>query len=556
MNGIEAALEILAQAGVRHLFGNPGTTELPLNVALRTDTRFQYLFGLHEIPVMGMADGFAMASGQLAVVNLHVACGLGNAMGMLYNAFLEGTPLLVTTGDQDRRLAIGSPVLSGDLLAMARPCTKWAAQVTRLEDLPNLLRQAIQVARTPPTGPVFLSIPLDLQQALAADLDLRAPLRLDVQARPARAALETAARYLAEAQRPVILAGSRVTEANGVDALAALAELLGAPVFSEATPSHGRLPLAPTHPLSAGPLSPWAADVQSQLADYDTILAVGLNVMRWYIHQPIDQVFPPGARLIHLDSSAAEIGKNYPVDVGLWGDVQEGLSELRTMVPRLTSEAQAHQGQVRAQQIAEHHARQRQRVYEEVVAESAGSRFTAKALMYGLSRVLPPDIVVVEEAITTHQHLFEHLGMVRRAEHFFAQRGWSLGWGLGCALGVQLAWPERPVLALLGDGSALYGIQGLWSAAHHQLPVTLVIANNGQYRILKQCGDRLDLPELYEPDCPGVNLTQPAVDFVQLAAAFGVSARRVSTADELSQAVDESLRSERPQLIEASIVEA
>ncbi len=553
MNGIQIALEILFEAGVRHLFGNPGTTELPLNAALRNDSRFQYLFGLHEIPVMGMADGWAMATRKLAVVNLHVACGLGNAMGMLYNAFIEGTPLLVTTGAPDRKLAMGDPVLAGPMLAMAKPCTKYAAEVTRLEDLPDRLRHAVQAALTPPTGPVFLSIPLDIQLELAEELACHAPHALETRLRPARAAVDAAAAQLLRAARPVILAGSRVMEAQADRALAQLAERLGAPIFSEATPSHGRLPIVPSHPLYAGPLSPWHSDVQQQLAHYDTILAIGLNVMRWYIHEPIDQVFPDHSSLIHLDVTSSEIGRNYRTDVGVWGDLQESLSELNEQLAARWTAEHSDRAAQRGSLCVEQIKRRRDTLREEVTREMAGPHLTSKGLMGALASALPREIVIVEEAITTHQHLFEHLEIVHRAENFFAHRGWGLGWGIGCALGVKLAWPDRPVLALIGDGAAMYGIQGLWSAAHHQLPVVFVIAKNGQYQILKQCGDRLDLSVLRDPACPGMNLDRPSVDFVQLSESLGVRATRVDSAPALRDAVAQALSRNEPYLIEAVV---
>ena len=170
--GIEALLELLSAFGVRIIFGNPGTTELPLNDALVGDSRFRYILGLQEVPVVAMADGYAMASRHLGVVNLHICCGLGNAMGMVYNAYREGTPLLVTAGQQDRRLRFEDPILAGDMVRVARPWTKWSAEVDRVEDLPCAVRRAVQTALAPPTGPVFLSLPLDVQMAVAEGLDL------------------------------------------------------------------------------------------------------------------------------------------------------------------------------------------------------------------------------------------------------------------------------------------------------------------------------------------------------------------------------------------------
>ena len=241
MTGIEAFLEVLAAAGVRHIFGNPGTTELPLNAALARDRRFHYIFGIHEIPVVTMADGFALASGSAGVVNVHISCGLGNAMGMIYNAHVEGSPLLITAGQQDRRLRLSEPVLEGDLVSVARPWTKWAHEVQRVEDIPRAVRRALQTALTPPTGPVFLSLPVDVQLEETPVADRQAPHIPDRRVRPPLEALGRAADLLRTAKSPAILAGSRVTEADGCAELTALAERLGAPVFAETGTMHGRL---------------------------------------------------------------------------------------------------------------------------------------------------------------------------------------------------------------------------------------------------------------------------------------------------------------------------
>src|SRR5687767_10071969 len=221
--GIHAMLDLLAGFGVQKIFGNPGTTEMPLNDALVGDRRFQYVLGLQEVPVMAMADGYAMATGSLGVVNLHISCGLGNAMGMLYNAYREGTPLLVTAGQQDRRLMFEEPILYGQMVEVARPWTKWACDVNRVQDLPIAIRRAVQTALTPPTGPVFLSLPVDVQMELVGQAPDRpekkddaagqrpAP-RLDARIRPPVEAIRRAAALLLSAKNPAILAGSRVTE--------------------------------------------------------------------------------------------------------------------------------------------------------------------------------------------------------------------------------------------------------------------------------------------------------------------------------------------------------
>jgi benzoylformate decarboxylase len=235
MTGIEIFLDLLAAAGVRYVFGNPGTTELPLNDALVGDSRFQYILGLQEVPVMAMAEGYAMASRSLGVANVHISCGLGNAMGMLYNAFREGAPLLLTAGQTDRRLRFEEPILWGDMVGVARPWTKWAAEIERVEDLPAAVRRAVQIALTPPTGPVFLSIPLDIQMQPVdgAGLDLSPPRLPDRRVRPPIEALRRAADVLLAANNPAILVGSRVTEADAVAELVKVAERLGVVVIYE-----------------------------------------------------------------------------------------------------------------------------------------------------------------------------------------------------------------------------------------------------------------------------------------------------------------------------------
>ncbi len=343
--GIQAFVELLAGCGVRYVFGNPGTTELPLNDLLVDDRRLEYILGLQEVPVMSMADGYAMASGSLGVVNLHACCGLGNAMGMLYNAHREGTPLLVTAGQQDRRLKFEEPILWGDMVSVARPWTKWAAQVERVEDLPNAVRRAVQTALTPPTGPVFLALPLDVQTA-TADLDLTAPRPLDARIRPPVEALFRAAEVLLSAKNPAILVGSRVVERNAVQELVAVAERLGAAVMSEPGHTNGRLSFPADHPLYGQIVPHWSPQIRQRLAEYDVLLVVGMDLLRQYIYHEPDRPIPESTRLVHIDADPFQIGKNYPVEVGVLGDAKTALAELEhILAERMTPEMNAQRPQ-------------------------------------------------------------------------------------------------------------------------------------------------------------------------------------------------------------------
>lgn len=553
MTGIEAFLDVLAAAGVRHIFGNPGTTELPLNDALATDRRFEYLFGLHEIPVLGMADGYAMASGNVAVANVHICCGLGNAMGMLYNAHCAGSPILLTAGQQDRRLRFEEPVLAGDMVSVVRPWTKWAIEVQRVEDVPTAVRRAIQTALTPPTGPVFLALPVDVQMEACAGLDLSPPSLPDRRVRPPLDALHRAADVLAQAKNPAILAGSRVTECDAVAELVAIAERLSAPVFSEQATSHGRIPFPTDHPLYAEGLPLWSPDVRRVLADFDVLFVVGLNLLRSYIHHEPSRPIPESTRLVQMDNDPWQIGKNYPVEVGIQGDLKVGLAELEPMLANSVTGARAAAARTRLDRAADVRRAARDKLQSKIQSESSNRPMTPLSLMAAVAKVLPSNAAVVEEAVTTTSGTLERLGGITDPTGYFGHRGWALGWGLGCALGVKLAWPERPVLALLGDGAAMYGIQGLWTAAHHRIPVTFVVCNNAQYQILKHCGEVMPLPNMAARRYLAMDLTQPEIDFVTLARSLGVEARRIVEPEYLSECVRESLAGDKPMLFDVPI---
>ncbi len=553
ISGIQAFLEILADFRVRYIFGNPGTSELPLNDALVGDDRFQYILSLQEVPVMSMADGFSMASRTLGVVSLHISCGLGNAMGMLYNAYREGTPLLVTAGQQDRRLQFEEPILGGDMVSVARPWTKWAVEVKRVEDLPVALRRAAQTALTPPTGPVFMSLPMDVQMEISDALDL-SPIQLpDPRVRPPREALLRAAELLRSAKNPGILAGSRVTETDAMQELVAVAELLGAPVMTESGTTHGRLAFPADHPLNGQGLPLWSPEVRERLQDFDVLLVVGMDLLRQYVYHEPSRAIPEHIRLVHIDEDPWQLGKNFPVEVGVIGHTKIALDELwQELRDSITSDQAAAIAERAAKHIAAHEAT-RAALRQQIEAQRDLRPLTPLGLMGALSRILPDDVAVIEEAVTTTNTTFERLGVLKNTTGYFGHRGWGLGWGLGCTLGAKLAWPDRPVLGLLGEGAAMYGIQGLWSAARYNIPVTFVICNNACYQILKIGAKGIQLPNALDGRFEGLDIRTPEIDYVSLAKSLGVEAHRISEPDELSERVSESLRENKLQLFDVPI---
>jgi benzoylformate decarboxylase len=552
MNACEAMLEILAEAGVHYLFGNPGTTELPLSDALVDHPRIKYILGLQEVPVVAMADGYAQASQSPGVVNVHISCGLGNAMGMLYNAYRAGTPLIITAGQQDRRLKFEEPILWSDMVRVARPWTKWAAEVERAADLPLAIRRAVQTALMPPTGPVFLSIPVDVQREVG-EFELTPPRPLNPQVRPPVEELKRAAEILSKAKNPGILAGSRVLEANAVSELVELAETLGAPVLAESGTTHGRLAFPCTHPLSAPGMPVYAPEIIQRLGEFDVLFVVGMDLFRLYVYYEPARVVPAGTRLIHLDQDPWQLGKNYPTEVCLPGNPKTGLAELaallRTSMTAQDREIAAKRGTARGQA----HGKFREQLQARATAEWDQRPLTPATVMSALARSLPKNIAVVEEAVTTTGTILERLGAIHDPSGYFGHRGWALGWGLGCSIGAKLAWPERPMLAVLGEGASLYGIQGLWTAAAYRIPVTFVICNNAQYQILKIGAQGMGLPRASEGRFEGMDIAQPEVDMVSLARSFGVEAHRVSDPDELSARVQESFGRETPILFDVPV---
>jgi benzoylformate decarboxylase len=474
-------------------------------------------------------------------------------MGMLYNAFREGTPLLVTAGQQDRRLIFEDPILWGEMVEVTKPWTKWSVEVNRVQDLPVALRRAAQAALTPPTGPVFMSIPLDVQLEMCETLDLT-PIRLpDAQVRPPADAIQAVADLLLQAKNPGILSGSRITEQDAMGELVQVAELLGAPVITESGTTHGRLAFPSDHPLNAQGLPLWSPEIREKLKEFDVLLVVGMDLFRQYLYFEPSRAIPEHIQLIHIDEDPYQLGKNYPLAVGVIGHSKASLAELSDLLKEQMTDEQASTVIHRSAQRMSKHAKAHEALQHEIESQLAVRPITPLALMGTLARVLPPNVAVIEEAVTTTNTTFERLGVLKNTTGYFGHRGWALGWGLGCAIGAKLAWPNRPVLALLGEGATTYGVQGLWTAARYSIPVTFVICNNAQYQILKICARGLQLPQAVNGKGEGLDVVNPEVDHVALARAFGVEAHRVTDLQELSDRVRDSFQRDRPILFDVPI---
>ena len=548
MSGKRAFIELLKQEGVEFLFGNPGTTELPLMDAFAVENELRYVLGLHEGAVMSMADGYAQASGRLAAVNLHVAPGLGNAMGMLYDAQKSGAPILVTAGQQDQSFSVTEPFLWADLPPIARPFVKWSAEVRRLADLPRMVHRAAKTALAPPTGPVFLSLPGDILNA-EDDIELGAPTRVAPSMRADAQAIEAAAALLAAAERPVIIAGAAVAQRRAHRELVELAELIGAPVFAEGVANTASFPAS--HPLFRGTIARLATSWREALSEYDLLFSVGGDLFTLSLPSGGESV-PAGLKIIHLDIDAWELGKNYSEAVALLGDPAATLPELtRALGERMTADARA-RARVRCEGVKRTVAAERAAIKAQARAAAAKAPIQPLALLAALGEMLPADTVVVDETLSSGAGL-RRLLKSDDPQSYYGLGGGGIGWGLPAAIGVKLALPERAVVALIGDGSAMYSCQALWTAAHYRIGVVFVIFNNRSYRILKQRVNALKGHAAQSDVYVGMDLVDPAIDYVGLARALGIKAEHAETTPETIRLMEEALASGAPALIDVAI---
>ena len=548
MSGKRAFLDLLKQEGVSVMFGNPGTTELPLMDAFAVEHDIRYILGLQEAALMAMADGYAQASGNLAVLNLHVAPGLGNAMGMLYDAMKANAPVLVTAGQQDLSYIVTEPVLTADLATLARPFVKWAAEVHRLEDLPRYVHRAVKTALAPPTGPVFLGLPGDILKD-EADIDLLEPTRVAPRVRGDAVAVAAASAMLAKAERPVIIAGDAVAQSRAHKELAALAELIGAPVYVEFIPNTASFPAS--HPLYRGMMTRSQAGVREVLDRHDLLLSVGGDLFTWSLPSNIDP-WPQGLPLIHLDTDPWQLGKNYPAQVAILGDPKATLSDMTAGAAALMTAVAKSAAAARLTSLTDTIKKDREAFRAKARALAAKTPVQPTALLEAIGAMLPKDAVVIEEILSSAPGIRSLINS-DDAQSFFGLRGGGIGWGLPAAIGAKLALPDRPVVALVGDGSALYTVQALWTAARYRLPVVWVIFNNTSYRILKQRLVMLRGLAEQADNFVGMELNDPAIDFVGLARSLGIDGARAATVKDATDLICKALASGKAMLIDVDM---
>jgi benzoylformate decarboxylase len=536
----EASFELWRERGMTTIFGNPGSTELPMLGPFPDD--FRFVLGLQEAVAVGMADGFAQASGSVAHVNLHTAPGLGNGVGAIFNARANKAPLLVTAGQQVRSLmTLQANLTNRDAVEVPKPYVKFSVEPPRAADVPFALAQAIHHASLPPQGPAFVSIPMDDWASEIAPVDYTTQTARAVdgraQADPARVA--ALAKRLRMAKRPVFVAGPEIDASGGWDAAVELAESQRLPVWASPATGGGRIGFPEDHPAFQGVLPPAVAPLAQALAGHDLVLVAGSSVFPYYPNIPGD-FLPEGAELVAITSDPDEAARA-PMGDAIVADVS---LTLRALVAELAARA----GGGRADSDPSEHEpgdRETPPARFELDAPPPGEQLSGGEVHTTLAQVFPQDGIVVLESPSSTAALRNNLRLTRPGSYYFSAGG-GLGFGLAAALGVQLAQPERQVVCVLGEGSAQYAITAFWTAAAYSIPVKFLVLRNNEYSILKWFA----MLESVE-GAPGLDL--PKLDVAATAESYGVPASTVAERDELRAGLADAFAQDGPRLVQVDV---
>lgn len=520
----EATFELFRAHGMTTMFGNPGSTELPMLADFPGD--FRYVLGLQEAVVVGMADGFALASGKTTVANLHTAPGVGNAMGAIFNAQANHSPLLITAGQQARaQITLQANLTNRDATRMPHPLVKWSYEPPRAEDVPLALAHGAHLASLPPRGPVFLSLPMDDWYAEVDEADAKEAIARRVSGRAGAdpEAVRALAERLDAAANPVLVAGPDIDASGAWDLGVALAERQRLPVWASPATGGVRLGFPENHPNFRGVLPPAIGPVGQTLEGHDLILVVGSSVFPYYPHIP-GPLLPEGAKLVAITSDPDEAVRA-PMGDAIVADVKLTLEALLAAVPESTRpapEPNPGPGEI-----------------------PPSDPLNASTVHTALAEVLPEDAIVVLESPSSTLALRNQLRISRPGSYYFSAGG-GLGFGLAASVGIQLAQPDRPVVCVLGEGSAQYAITAFWSAVAYDVPVTFLVLRNEEYAILKWFAEVEQVN-----GAPGLDL--PKLDVAAVAEGYGVSAQRAGDRDGVSAALATALASSKPELVEVPV---
>ncbi|HXY24363.1 MAG TPA: benzoylformate decarboxylase [Candidatus Acidoferrum sp.] len=514
----EVTYEVLRKLGMTVIFGNPGSTELPFLRDMPAD--FKYILGLHERTAAGMALGYSLAKGQPVFVNLHSIASAGNGLSAIVDAYHNQTPLVITTGQQDRRHLLAEPFLSSRAVDVVRPYVKWAYETVRAEDVPAAIARGYYLAAQPPAGPVFLSIPMDDWIHECQPVEVR---KVEQTVLPNPLALDEVVRALDGSRNPAIIVGSQLEQDRGWQEAIALAEHLNADVFQDPIPPRWTFPR--THRLFRGGLLPAQQPLADQLSAYDTVVVLGAPIFLYYAYVPGNTV-KPGTQLFQITNSsnyasAALAGTSI---VGNTAGAARYLRSRSAARPRSNSPSQ----------------------FTPPPPVEPEYPITSAYLFEVLNRVMPRDAVICEECPSAKGDLDRYV-LLDEPGSFYSVPNGILGFGLPAAVGLQMGNPRRRVICPVGDGSFQYSVQALWSAVQNKAEVIFIVLRNSDYSALKGFCDFTQVGR----NVAGMDI--PGIDAVKIAQGYGMTALEVDRPEELEPAFREAFSSRGPRLISVNV---
>ncbi|GAA4412246.1 thiamine pyrophosphate-binding protein [Nibrella viscosa] len=543
--GNHAIIEQFLADGMDHMFGNPGTVEQGFLDAVADFPAMKYILTLQESVAVLMADGYARATQKPTLVQLHSSPGIGNAVGALYQAKRGHAPLVVIGSDAGLQYMNMDAQMANDLVSMMAPVTKYSTMVLTPKSLLRTLRRAIKIAATPPMGPVYVCLPMDVLDAVNDEPVVPTSLP-STRVLPSPDQIEEAARMLAAAEKPMIFAGDGVAYSGANSELTRVAELLGAEVYGV---DFGDVFMDNTHPLYMGTTGHMFGEYSHPITSKGDVNLIAGTYMVPEVFPRLEDIYKPGAKVIHFDLNAYEIAKNHHVDLGVVSDPKLSLQALAEALARIMTDAQKQAGADRLRQFTE--AREKQKAEITPTTPSESGRLKMGQFAEVLATHVPDDVVIVDEALTNSPDVQKQIPP-KAPGSYFITRGGSLGIGFPGALGAKLAHPNKTVIGFSGDGGSMYTIQALWSAARHNTGAKFVVCNNGSYKLLQLNIDvywkERSIEDRKHP--LSFDLSYPPIRFDLLAQSMGVNAVRVEKAEDIQPAIERMLADDKPFLID------
>jgi len=545
MSGKKAILEMLKAEGVEYIFGNPGTSEGPFIDMLGEYPEFKYIMALQESVAIGMGESYARATNKPSFVSLHVDSGLANGIALMLDALNTGTPMVITSANYDARKINESKT---DLAELVRPVTKWSVELNLPDQIPSVLRRAFNEANSHPKGPVYVGFTANALEG-TANMNILPSTKAFDSVYPDPEAIKKAANLIIQSENPLLMVGDRVSDDDALNEAVQLAELAGFTVYQ----SRGaEVSFPSTHPQYLGVHSLRNKTHREDLKEYDLVLTVGMETFEELFYWG-DVILDQNTKLIHIDPVYDKVGRSEPTDVGIVSNCKTGLNAL---INSLTNKLDAKYIINRISSIKTKSENQKLTYQKSLEETWATLPMTPARMMYELSQAIPNNSIIVDDSISSRVHLKQNFKSVKRND-IRSVRGQSIGGGIGATIGTKCAFPDRPVIGIIGDGSAMMTIQGLWSAVNDKIPCIFVICNNGMYRVLK-VNYKIYQTELLGESEPVAEML-PHSDFnapinmCYIAKGMGLECENITTPDQIKPALHKALKSEKPYLINISI---